>query len=50
MLIGLIDEADRLQRYFGDQLKVVMFLREDIFDVLAQADEDLPKRNYLRME
>ena len=50
MLIGLIDEADRLQRYFGDRLKVVMFLREDIFDVLSQTDEDLPKRNYLRME
>ena len=50
MLIGLIDEADRLQRYFRDRLKVVMFLREDIFDVLSQADEDLPKRNYVRME
>ena len=50
MLIGLMDEADRLQRFFGDQLKVVMFLREDIFDVLAQADEDLPKRSFWRME
>ena len=50
MLTGLMDEADRLQRFFGDQLKVVMFLREDIFDVLAQADEDLPKRSFWRME
>ena len=50
MLTGLIDEADHLQRFLGDQLKVVMFLREDIFDVLAQADEDLPKRSFWRME
>ena len=50
MLTGLMDEADHLQRFFGDQLKVVMFLREDIFDVLAQADEDLPKRSFWRME
>ena len=27
LLIGLIDEADRLQRYFGARLKVVVFLR-----------------------
>ena len=50
MLTGLMDEADHLQRFFGDQVKVVMFLREDIFDVLAQVDEDLPKRSYWRME
>ena len=50
MLTGLMDEADHLQRFFGEQLKVVMFLREDIFDVLAQVDEDLPKRSYWRME
>ena len=50
MLTGLMDEADHLQRFFGDRLKVVMFLREDIFDVLAHADEDLPKRSYWRME
>ena len=50
MLTGLVDESDHLQRFFGDQLKVVMFLREDIFDVLAQADEDLPKRSFWRME
>ena len=50
ILLGLMDEAVQLQRYFEDQLKVVMFLREDIFDVLAQADEDLPKRSFWRME
>ena len=50
ILLGLMDEAVQLQRYFGNQLKVVMFLREDIFDVLAQFDEDLPKRSFWRME
>ena len=50
MLIGLMDEADRLQLFFKDQVKVVMFLREDIFDVLTQTDDDLPKRSFSRME
>ena len=46
----MMDEAVQLQRYFEDQLKVVMFLREDIFDVLAQHDEDYPKRSVGRLE
>ena len=50
VLIGLIDEADRLQRFFEGRLKVVIFLRQDIFDAMAQHDDDLPKRSYLRME
>ena len=50
ILLGLMDEAVQMQRYFEDQLKVVMFLREDIFDILAQVDEDLPKRSFWRME
>lgn len=50
LLIGLITEADRLQRFFEGRLKVVMFLREDIYDVLTQFDDDLPKRSVLRME
>ena len=50
VLLGLMDEAVQLQRYFEDQVKVVMFLREDIFDVLAQHDEDYPKRSFWRME
>ncbi len=50
LLIGLIAEADRLQRLFQGRLKLVLFLREDIYDVLAQFDDDLPKRNLLRME
>lgn len=50
LLIGLIAEADRLQRFFQDRLKIVMFLREDIFDVLVQHDDDLPKRSLIRME
>ena len=50
ILLGMMDEAVQLQRYFEDQLKVVMFLREDIFDVLAQHDEDYPKRSFWRLE
>ena len=50
VLIGLIDEADRLQRFFEGLLKVVIFLRQDIFDAMAGHDDDLPKRSYLRME
>ena len=50
LLVGLIDEADRLQRFFQGGLKVVIFLRQDIFDAMAQHDDDLPKRSYLRME
>ena len=50
LLIGLIAEADRLQRFFQDRLTLVLFLREDIYDILTQFDDDLPKRNLLRME
>ena len=50
VLAGLIDEADRLQRFFEGFLKVVIFLRQDIFAAMAEHDEDLPKRSYLRME
>ena len=50
LLIGLITEADNLQRFFRGRLKIVMFLREDIYDILTQYDDDLPKRNILRME
>ena len=50
LLLGLVSESYRLQRYFEGHLKIVMFLREDIFDLLSQHDEDLPKRNYLRLE
>ena len=50
LLVGLIAEADRQQRFFEGHLKIVMFLREDIYDVLAQFDDDLPKRSFLRME
>ena len=50
LLIGLIAEVSKMQRFFGRHLKVVLFLREDIYDVLAQYDEDLPKRDILRME
>ena len=50
LLLGLIAEVDRMQRYFGEYLKIVMFLREDIYDVLTRYDDDLPKRDILRME
>ena len=50
LLIGLIDEVDRLKRFFGPHLNVVLFLREDIYSVLARYDDDLPKRNLIRLE
>ena len=50
LLIGLINEVDRLQRFFEGQMKVVIFLRQDIFDAMARLDDDFPKRSYLRME
>ena len=50
LLLGLIAEADRLQRFFQNRLTMVLFLREDIYDVLTQFDDDLPKRNLLRLE
>ena len=50
LLLGLMAEVDRLQRYFAGSLKIVMFLREDMYEVLLQHDEELPKRNLLRMQ
>ena len=50
LLIGLIAEVDRLQRFFQNSLTIVLFLREDIYDILTQFDDDLPKRNLLRLE
>ena len=50
LLVGLIAEADRQQRFFDGHLKIVMFLREDIYDVLAQFDDDLPKRSPYGMD
>ena len=50
LLIGLIAEADRLKRFFQNRLTIVLFLREDIYDILTQFDDDLPKRDLLRLE
>ena len=50
LLLGLIAEVDRMQRFFGEYLKIVLFLREDIYDVLIRFDDDMPKRNILRVE
>ena len=50
LLLGLIAEVARMQRFFGKYLKIVLFLREDIYDVLIRHDDDMPKRDILRME
>ena len=50
LLLGLIAEVARMQRFFGKYLKIVLFLREDIYDVLIRYDDDMPKRDILRME
>ena len=50
LLVGLVAEVARMQRFFGQYLKIVLFLREDIYDVLTRYDDDLPKRDILRME
>ena len=50
LLLGLIAEVARMQRFFGNHLKIVLFLREDIYDVLTKYDDDLPKRDIVRME
>ena len=50
LLLGLISEVARMQVFFGKCLKIALFLREDIYDVLTRYDEDLPKRDILRME
>lgn len=50
LLVGLVAEVGRIQRYFGECLKIVLFLREDIYDVLTQFDDDLSKRNCLRID
>lgn len=50
LLMGLINEADRLRRVFEDQVKVAIFLRQDIFDEMARQDDDFPKRSFMRME
>ena len=39
-----------MQKHFGKNLRVAIFLREDIFNTLARNDEDLPKRDFLRMQ
>ena len=50
LLLGLLAEVDKLQRYFQGSLKIVLFLREDIYEVLLHHDAELPKRNLLRMQ
>ena len=50
LLLGLIEETSRLQRFFRERLSIVMFLKEDIYDVLVRLDDNLSKRNIARME
>ena len=50
LLLGLVAEGDHLRRFFGASLKIVTFLREDMFDILTRYDEDFQKRDYTRME
>ena len=50
LLLGLIEEVAKMQKFFGACLKIVLFLREDIYDVLAKHDDDFSKRDILRME
>ncbi len=50
LLIGLIAEVSRMQQYFQHHLKIVLFFREDIYDVLTRFDDDLPKRDIVRIE
>lgn len=49
LLLGLFAEVARMKRFFGSLLRIVLFLREDIYDVLARKDVDLPLRDTLRM-
>jgi hypothetical protein len=44
LLNGLIQEVHKINLEFGGGLRVLMFLREDIYDVLRKYDEDLDKK------
>ena len=50
LLLGLVEETSRLQRFFREHLSIVMFLKEDIYDVLVRLDDNLSKRNIARIE
>ena len=39
-----------MKKFFRSYLKIVLFLREDIYDLLARYDDDFAKRDILRME
>ena len=50
LLLGLIEEVAKMKKFFRSYLKIVLFLREDIYDLLARYDDDFSKRDILRME
>lgn len=45
LLLGLINQVSQLNSRFKGLLKAAVFLRQDIFEVLRRADEELVKRN-----
>ncbi len=49
LLVGLVAEVARMQKFFGKHIRIALFLREDIFSTLARHDDDLQKRDFLRM-
>lgn len=45
LLAALIDEADRLNTYITPGLRIIVFLRSDIFDVVKLRDPEIDKRS-----
>lgn len=49
ILLGLLTELDRMSRFFEGKFNYTLFLREDIFSVLSEYDDNLVKRRWLTM-
>lgn len=45
LVAGLIHEADRLNTYVTPDLRIIVFLRSDIFDVVKVKDSEVDKRS-----
>jgi Cdc6-like AAA superfamily ATPase len=45
LLVGLVKETHRLNQEFGDGLHILLFLRDDIYDILRRFDQDLDKKD-----
>ncbi|HUW97184.1 MAG TPA: hypothetical protein VMW58_15490 [Anaerolineae bacterium] len=50
LLAALIHEADRLNTYMTPGLRIVVFLRSDIFDVVKLRDSEIDKRSKVTMQ